>query len=374
MISSNSSSEFKEFVERYHLPVVTTLMGIGCLNTDHALNYHMLGMHGTAYANYAVEDCDLLIAIGARFDDRVVGNPSQFAPNAHSIIQIDIDPSEISKVKNANWHHIGDVKSTLISLCEHKTAIGCDYSDWHAHLHSIRSMHRMNFDRRSELIQPYYVLEELNKITNGDAIITTGVGQHQMWAAQYCQFVGPRMLLTSGGMGTMGFGLPAAIGAQIANANRLVIDIDGDGSLRMNFGEMETATTYNLPVKILLFNNFGDGMVRQWQKLYFSDRFSGSDKSLHRKNFVKAAESDGFEFAKRISTNNEVAQSLAEFIAFDGPAFLEVIIDPDAGVYPMVGPGQPYSKMVTGPFIVQRESDVLPKTADPYRVDNLDMF
>lgn len=374
VINSNSGSEFKEFIERYRIPVVTTLMGIGSLSTTHALNYHMLGMHGTAYANYAVEDCDLLIAIGARFDDRVVGNPHKFAPNARAIAQIDIDPSEICKVKNADWHHVGDIRSTLRSLCEHKVAIGKDYSAWHVHLQSIRSTHRMDFDRESELIQPYYVIEELNRITNGDAIITTGVGQHQMWAAQYCEFRGSRMFLTSGGMGTMGFGLPAAIGAQVANPERLVIDIDGDGSLRMNFGEMETATTYNLPVKVLLFNNFGDGMVRQWQKLYFSDRFSGSDKSLHRKNFVKSAEADGFEFAKRITKNGEVTKALAEFISFQGPAFLEVIIDPDAGVYPMVGPGQPYSKMVTGPFIMQREQGVAPTDELPYSIDKSDMF
>lgn len=374
VINSNAGSEFKEFVERYHIPVVTTLMGIGSLSTTHELNYHMLGMHGTAYANYAVEDCDLLIAIGARFDDRVVGNPNRFAQNARAIAQVDIDPSEICKVKNADWYHIGDIRSALRSLCERQATIGKDYSAWHAHLQSMRCAHRMDFDRKSDLIQPYYVIEELNRITNGKAIVTTGVGQHQMWAAQYCEFSGPRMFLTSGGMGTMGFGLPAAIGAQIVNPDRLVIDIDGDGSLRMNFGEMETVTTYNLPIKILLFNNFGDGMVRQWQKLYFSDRFSGSDKSLHRKDFVKSAEADGFHFAKRITKNEEVGKALAEFISFQGPAFLEVIIDPDAGVYPMVGPGQPYSKMVTGPFIAQREQDVATTDELPYSIDKSDMF
>jgi acetolactate synthase-1/2/3 large subunit len=205
------------------------------------------------------------------------------------------------------------------------------------------------------LIQPYAVIEEINRLTKGEAIISTGVGQHQMWAAQYFDFREPRLWLTSGSMGTMGFGLPAAIGAQFAQPERVVIDIDGDASIRMNIGELETATTYKLPIKVIVLNNYGDGMVRQWQKLYYNSRMSGSDKSLHRKDFVKAAEADGFGFARKLERKQDIAAIVAEFMAFDGPAFLEVIIDTDAGVYPMVGPGQSYDKMITGDFIKSRD-------------------
>ncbi len=189
-----------------------------------------------------------------------------------------------------------------------------------------------------------------------------------MWAAQYFDYREPRLWLTSGSMGTMGFGLPAAIGAQFAQPDRIVIDIDGDGSMRMNLGELETATTYHLPIKVVVLNNYGDGMVRQWQKLFYEGRMSASDKSLHRKDFVKAAEADGFGFAKKLDKPADVEKTIADFMAFDGPAFLEVIIDPDAGVYPMVGPGLCYSQMITGDFIKCRE-----KSADN-QPDKSEMF
>jgi acetolactate synthase-1/2/3 large subunit len=213
----------------------------------------------------------------------------------------------------------------------------------------------MNYDRESPLIQPYYVIEEINRHTHGNAIIATGVGQHQMWAAQYFDFKSPRLWLTSGSMGTMGFGLPAAIGAQFAMPDRMVIDIDGDASIRMNLGELETVPTYDLPIKIVVMNNFGDGMVKQWQKLFFKGRLSASDKSLHKKNFVKAAEADGFKYANRLQHKADVPRVIKEFLEFDGPAFLEVLIDPDAGVYPMVGPGMAYKEMITGDFIPSRD-------------------
>jgi acetolactate synthase-1/2/3 large subunit len=185
-----------------------------------------------------------------------------------------------------------------------------------------------------------------------------------MWAAQYFDFRDPRLFLTSGSMGTMGFGLPAALGAQFANPDKLVIDIDGDASVRMNIGEMETATTYNLPVKIVVLNNNGDGMVKQWQKLFFKGRLSGSEKSLHTKDFIKAAQADGFKYAVRLDKKADVPRVIAEFLAFEGAAFLEVMIDPDAGVYPMVGPGQPYEAMITGDWIPSRKKvDVKPPGA-----------
>jgi acetolactate synthase-1/2/3 large subunit len=234
-----------------------------------------------------------------------------------------------------------------------------DFSEWQRHCDRLRTQYAMNYDRESELIQPYYVIEEINRLTRGEAIITTGVGQHQMWAAQYFDFCSPRLWLTSGSMGTMGFGLPAAVGAQMARRDRLVIDIDGDASIRMNIGELETVTTYDLPVKIVVLNNFGDGMVKQWQKLFHKGRLSASDKSLHTKDFVKAAQADGFKFAVRVDKKSELERVIAQFIHFQGPAFLEVLIDRDAGVYPMVGPGQGYDEMITGDHIPSRNEVVI---------------
>ena len=357
VINGNATKEMRHLASTYGIPVATTLMALGASDTKHPLSLHMLGMHGTAFANYAVEDCDFLIAIGARFDDRVAGDPSRFAPSARNIAHFDIDVSEIGKVKSVNWHHVGVLSRDLDDLLEFGRRIGFDkrFDAWHEEIAVLKDVHRMNYDRDSDLIQPYAVIEEINQIAGGEAFIATGVGQHQMWAAQYFDFREPRLWLTSGSMGTMGFGLPAAIGAQFAHRDRLVIDIDGDGSMRMNIGELETATTYGLPVKVVVFNNFGDGMVRQWQKLFYQGRMSGSDKSLHSKDFVKTAEADGFRFARRLERKEDLRQVIAEFIAFDGPAFLEVIIDPDAGVYPMVGPGLSYDKMITGEYIVARE-------------------
>ncbi|TLY56904.1 MAG: biosynthetic-type acetolactate synthase large subunit [Gammaproteobacteria bacterium] len=356
VINGNAAGALAEFTTAFNVPVVTTLMGIGALDTTHPLAMRMLGMHGAAFANYAVDDCDFLIAVGSRFDDRVAGVPAKFARNARRIAHLDVDRAEVNKVKRVHWSHVGLVGEALRSLTAYglKNRFGRDFSPWLAELAELKRVHAMNYDRASSLIQPGYVIEELNRHARGAAIITTGVGQHQMWAAQYCDFTRPRLWLTSGSMGTMGFGLPAAIGAQIACPDRLVIDIDGDSSIRMNIGELETATTYDLPVKVVVLNNFGDGMVKQWQKLFFKGRLSASDRSLHKKDFVKAAQADGFRYAARLERKEDVSRVIGEFLAFAGPAFLEVMIDPDAGVYPMVGPGQTYEDMITGDFIASR--------------------
>lgn len=357
VINGNATRQMRHLADRFGLPVTTTLMALGASDTTHPLSLHMLGMHGMAFANYAIEDCDFLIAIGSRFDDRVAGDPERFAPNAKNIAHFDVDVSEIGKVKRVNWHHVGLLGRDLEDLLDYGKRIKFerDFSAWHTHIAELKEKHCLNYDRESELIQPYAVIEAINKLTRGDAVISTGVGQHQMWAAQYFDYREPRLWLTSGSMGTMGFGLPAAIGAQFAQPDRLVIDIDGDGSMRMNIGELETATTYGLPIKVIVLNNYGDGMVRQWQKLYYKGRMSGSDKSLHRKDFVKAAEADGFEFARKLDRKADIDSTIREFIEFEGPAFLEVIIDPDAGVYPMVGPGLSYSQMITGDWIESRD-------------------
>ncbi|MCZ6474841.1 MAG: biosynthetic-type acetolactate synthase large subunit [Gammaproteobacteria bacterium] len=367
VINGNASDELRSFASNFDIPVVTTLMGLGGFDTTHPLALHMLGMHGTAYANYAVDDCDLLINIGARFDDRVAGDPSKFAANARSVIHFDIDPSEIQKVKPVDWFHVGLLADALAALIDygHRSGIATDFGTWHAELKELRSTYALNYDRDSSLIQPNYVIEAINEITKGKAIITTGVGQHQMWAAQYFDFREPRLWLTSGSMGTMGFGLPAAIGAQFARPDRLVIDLDGDASIRMNLGELETVTTYNLPIKIVVLNNYGDGMVMQWQRMFFKGRLSGSDKSLRKKDFIKAAQADGFPYAKKLDRKQDVPEILAEFLRYDGPAFLEVIIDPEASVYPMVPPGLSYRDMVTGDFIPSRYDNPVAATPDP---------
>ncbi len=356
VINANAAAALRDFAGAFDIPVVTTLMGIGAVDTTGPRSMRMLGMHGAAFANYAVDDCDFLMAVGARFDDRVAAVPAKFARGARHIAHLDIDASEINKVKRVHWSHVGLLGEALLRLHEYgrKIGFGRDWSKWHAHCAELKRVHAMNYDRGSALIQPYYVIEEINRLTHGEAIISTGVGQHQMWAAQYFDFKSPRLWLTSGSMGTMGFGLPAAIGAQFAHPARLVVDIDGDASIRMNLGELETVTTYDLPIKVVVLNNFGDGMVKQWQKLFFKGRLSASDKSLHKKDFIKAAQADGFPWAQRLERKADVPRIVADFIGFKGPAFLEVLIDPDAGVYPMVGPGQAYDEMITGDFIASR--------------------
>ena len=363
VINGNAATALSAFADAFGVPVVTTLMGIGAYDTTRPGALRMLGMHGTAFANYAVDDCDFLIAVGARFDDRVAGVPEKFAARALRIAHLDVDRAEVNKVKRVQWSHVGLIGTALEALTAHGRGSGFkrDLGPWLQEVAELKRVYAMNYDRASALIQPYYVIEEINRHTRGEAIIATGVGQHQMWAAQYCDFVAPRLWLTSGSMGTMGFGLPAAIGAQFACPRRLVIDIDGDSSIRMNIGELETVTTYDLPVKVVVLNNLGDGMVKQWQKLFHKGRLSASDKSLHKKDFVKAAQADGFRYAARLERKADVPRVIGEFLAFPGPAFLEVMIDPDAGVYPMVGPGQSYDEMITGEFIPSRHKvDIKP--------------
>jgi acetolactate synthase I/II/III large subunit len=353
VMNAEASAELRSFAQRFQIPVVTTLLGIGAMDTKSDLSLHMLGMHGTAYANYAVEDCDFLFAVGSRFDDRVAGKVKEFAPNAR-IAHLDVDASEIGKVKGVDWAYVCDAKRGIAQLARAGRAFRKDFGPWLKHVTDLRRNHPLDFNRESSAVQCEEVLSELNRITRGQAIVTTGVGQHQMWAAQYLDFVNPRSFLTSGSMGTMGFGLPAAIGAQLANPGKLVIDVDGDGSIRMNLGELETLTTYDIPVKVLLLNNYGDGMVRQWQDLFYANRYSGSDKTLHRKDFVRAVEADGFGFARRVTSREDLPATLEAFVTSEGPAFLEVVVDQCAHVYPMIGPGMGYKDMITGKYIRPR--------------------
>lgn len=366
IINSGASKELRTFVDHYRIPVVTTLTGIGSIDTTHELCLRMLGMHGTPYANYAVEDCDFLIAIGTRFDDRVAGKVAEFAPNA-KIAHIDIDAAEIGKVKQPNWAHVGDAKMALQDLMEAGKGFRRDFSPWVRHVVKMKKDHPLNYNRAGGLIQPEFVIETLNDMTRGNAIVCTGVGQHQMWSAQYFDFHRPRSFITSASMGTMGFGLPSSIGAQLGCPDKIVIDVDGDGSMRMNIGELETATSYNVPVKVLLLNNTGDGMVLQWQRLFYGHRYSGTDKSLRKKDFVKVAEADGFAFARRVTEKAQVKKALDAWLSHSGPAFLEVATDQSADVFPMVGPGKGYKEMITGPYIKDREEP------QPEKVETTDL-
>jgi acetolactate synthase I/II/III large subunit len=350
--NSEAANELRAFAKRFNIPVVTTLLGIGSFDTTDALSLNMLGMHGTAFANYAVEDCDFLFAVGSRFDDRVAGKVKEFAPHA-KVAHLDIDASEIGKVKHVDWAHVSDAKRGLQQLLDAGRDFKKDFGRWLRHVQELKKNYPLNYNR-GPVLQSEFVLETLNEITRGDAIVTTGVGQHQMWAAQYLDFKRPRTFLTSGSMGTMGFGLPAAIGAQLANPGKLVIDVDGDGSIRMNYGELETLTNYDIPVKVLLLNNLGDGMVRQWQDLFYTSRYSGTDKTLHKKDFVRAVEADGFTFARRVTEPGQVRAALEAFVNHPGPAFLECMTDTTAHVYPMIGPGMGYKDMITGKFIKGR--------------------
>ncbi|TAM09454.1 MAG: biosynthetic-type acetolactate synthase large subunit [Nevskiaceae bacterium] len=368
VIHGNASDALRRFSETLGIPVVTTLMGIGAVDTRTPLSLHFLGMHGAAFANYATDDCDFLIAVGARFDDRVAGAPTKFARGARSIAHIDIDAAEINKVKRVHWSHVGAISGALDALLDYAKQHGVkpDYSAWRAHCAELKKTYAMNYDHDSALIQPYAVIEALNRHTQGEAIISTGVGQHQMWAAQYFDFTHPRYWLTSGSMGTMGFGLPSAIGAAFAHPGKTVLDIDGDASIRMNVGELETVTTYDLPIKVVVLNNYGDGMVRQWQRLFYKSRFSATDKSLNKKNFVKAAEADGFTWARRLENKADIESTITDFMNVKGPAFLEVIIDPNANVFPMVPSGKPYTDMMTGDWIPSREAVKAPDEASEH--------
>ncbi|MBX2813063.1 MAG: biosynthetic-type acetolactate synthase large subunit [Myxococcales bacterium] len=361
VVHSEASDALRRFSHTFGIPGVTTLMGIGAFDTKDPHCMHMLGMHGTAYANYSVEDCDYLIAVGARFDDRVAGKVSAFAPNAREVAHIDLDAAEIGKVKAVTWSHVGDAGRCLEDLTKYglKTGFAKNFDHWQAHCADLRATHKLDWDRESDRIQPHHVITELNRITRGEAIVTTGVGQHQMWSAQYFDFTEPRTWLTSGSMGTMGFGVPAGMGAAIAHPDKTVVVVDGDGSIRMNLGELETLVTYGANnVKVLLLNNYGDGMVRQWQRLMFGQRFSGSDKTQHSCKFVNAAKAYGFTFSEQLAHKECLVDTLQRFIDHDSPAFLEVLIDPDALVMPMVGPGKGYSEMVVGDWIQPRNSTV----------------
>jgi acetolactate synthase-1/2/3 large subunit len=308
----------------------------------------MLGMHGTYRANMAVTHCDLLIAVGSRFDDRVTGKLDEFAPNAQ-IIHVDIDPTSISKNVRVDIPIVGDAKNVLkkmLSLVRGEEWAARDrvLADWLREIEVWRGAHKMDYKQGSEVIKPQFVVEELRAATGGDCIIATEVGQNQMWAAQYFTLDHPRHWITSGGLGTMGYGFPAAIGAQAAFPGKAVIDIAGDGSIQMNIQELATAVQYGLPVKIAILNNGFLGMVRQWQELFYGKRYSHTRLQV-APDFVKLAEAYG-ALGLRASRPEEVRPVIEEALAYHGPVIIDFRVDPEEGVYPMVPAGAPISKML----------------------------
>lgn len=333
-VASGASKELLAFVEKVDAPVCDTLMGKGAFNGEHPLYAGMLGMHGTKYANFGVSRCDLLITVGSRFSDRVFGDASRFAAQA-KILQIDVDAAEVNKNIITTASVIGDVKEVLKRLLPQIEQQ--DHANWIAYIDDLKRRFPLKYNTNG-LTGPY-IVEEIYKVTKGDAIICTEVGQHQMWAAQYYKYREPRMFLSSGGLGTMGYGLGAAMGAKLARPDKTVINIAGDGCFRMNMNELATASRYNIPIIEVVINNHVLGMVRQWQTLFYEGRYSATilnDKA----DFAKVAEALGCK-GIRVTKKEEFVPALKEAIAFGGPVLLDCQIDCDDKVFPMVPAGAP---------------------------------
>jgi len=339
VIIANASKELRALAEKAHLPVTMTLLGLGSYDQTKPESLDMLGMHGSAYANYAVQECDLLIAIGARFDDRVTGKIATFAPHAKTI-HIDIDPASISKNVRVDIPVVGDAKTILTELA--KQVEYQEREEWFKKIADWKKKFAFAYDRKSSKIKPQYVIEEICSQTKNKAIITTGVGQNQMWAAQFYKYVEPRQFISSGGLGTMGFGLPASIGAQIARPGELVIDIDGDHSFNMTMTELATAVEHNLPIKVCILNNGYMGMVRQWQELFYGKRYSKSYlKNPNYEDLAKAMGAIGMTVEKKADVPKAITQMLKE----KQPCVVDFRIEPEENVWPMVPAGKSLNEM-----------------------------
>ncbi len=340
---SKAYDELKYLAEAGQIPVATTLLGVGCFPESHALSYGMVGMHGMVYANYAIENSDVLVALGMRFDDRVTGKISAFAPHAH-IVHIDIDPAEIGKNVRVDVPIVGDVRMVLQAL--NKQLIPVDRLGWINQLDDWRKEHPSIDIRGDDGLLPQYVVRQIYEKTRGEAIIVTGVGQHQMWAAQHYWFNKPNTLLSSGGLGTMGFGLPAALGAQIGCPDTMVWFIDGDGGFQMTIQELGTIVQEQSPVKIAIINNGYLGMVRQWQQLFYKGRYVATPISCP--DFVKIAEGYGIP-ALQVKQKEEVAPAIEQAMAHNGPFLIDFMVEPEENVYPMIPPGATVAESIEEP-------------------------
>ncbi len=335
-IASNASREVKEFAEKIDAPVCDTLMAKGAFDGKSDLYTGMIGMHGTKTSNFGVSQCDLLIALGARFSDRVVGNPKKFAENA-KILHIDIDAAEINKNIKTDASIIGDLKTVLKELNSKLTQQ--KHTEWIENIQELKEKYPLKYDT-DKLTCPY-VIEELDRITEGKAIVSTDVGQHQMWAAQFYKYTEPRTFLSSGGLGTMGYGLGTCIGAKMGRPDKICVNIAGDGCFRMNMNELATASRYNIPIIQIVINNHVLGMVRQWQTLFYEKRYSQTILS-DKVDFIKVAEGLGCE-AIRVTKREEVAPAIEKAISLGKPVVIECVIEEDDKVFPMVPAGAPIS-------------------------------
>ncbi|HHT9110725.1 MAG TPA: biosynthetic-type acetolactate synthase large subunit, partial [Candidatus Brocadiaceae bacterium] len=341
IITSESSGELLELAEKGNLPVTTTLMGLGGFPEDHHLSLGMLGMHGTVYANFAVTECDVLIAIGSRFDDRVTGKIDEFAPHA-KIVHIDIDPASISKNIQVDIPVVGDAKNILQEL--NKQIHFAERKEWFDKIKQWKKKNPLTYNKSEDVIKPQYVIEQICEAAKGNAIITTEVGQNQMWAAQYFTYTKPRTFISSGGMGTMGYGFPAAIGAQLGRPDNIVVDIAGDGSIQMNIQELSTVARLNIPVKIAILNNGCLGMVRQWQELFYNKRYSGINLNGNP-DFVKLAEAYGAA-GFLVEKKDDVRPTIEKAFSIKGPVIMDFRVDPNENVFPMVPAGQAIHRMI----------------------------
>jgi acetolactate synthase I/II/III large subunit len=348
LIWGEATDELKELANRLQIPVTLTLMGLGAFPADDPLFISMVGMHGSYAANMAVHECDLVLSIGARFDDRATGgNFAKFAPNA-KIIHIDIDPSTIDKNIRVHCPIVGDAKNILRQFLDLLPGeLKFDRSEWLGQISEWAKNHPLTYNQNGDKILTTYTIDTLYKITNGDAIIVSDVGQHQMWVAQFYKFKRPRTHITSGGLGTMGFGFPAAMGAKFAKPDELVICVAGDGSFQMNMQELATAVENKMDIKIVLLNNRHHGMVRQWQTLFFNSNYSGSYFEV-LPDFVKLAESFGAK-GLRATRPDELEATLREGIYSEGVVLIEVVVDCEEMVYPMIAPGGAMNEMILDP-------------------------
>jgi acetolactate synthase-1/2/3 large subunit len=339
IISANASEELRALADKANIPVTMTLMGLGGYDQARAYSLDMLGMHGSAYANYAVQECDLLIAVGARFDDRVTGKLKAFAPNA-KIIHIDIDPASISKNVRVDIPVVGDARTILPDVA--KEAKYRERTAWFKKISQWKEKFPFRYDNNSSTIKPQYVIEELYRQTQGRAIVTTGVGQNQMWTAQFYKFSRPRQFISSGGLGTMGFGLPAAIGAQLARPDDVVIDIDGDHSFNMTMTELRTAVEHKLPIKVCILNNGYMGMVRQWQELFYEKRYSKS--YLSNPEYAVVAQALG-AVGETCDKKGDVPGVIEKILKEKRPCVVDFKVEPEENVWPMVPAGKSLHEM-----------------------------
>jgi acetolactate synthase-1/2/3 large subunit len=343
VISSGAHLELKELAEKIQAPVTWTLMGIGAFAATHPLSLGMLGMHGTAYANHSIMEADLIIAVGARFDDRVTGRLDAFAPNA-KVIHIDIDPASISKNVSVDVPIVGDCKNVLGQLLEELGKVP-DTVQWLGYVEGLKKKHPLTYRDSGSKIMPQFVIEQINEVTKGEAIIATEVGQNQMWAAQWYKSLYPRSFISSGGLGTMGFGFPAAMGAKLGHPEKTVIDIAGDGSIQMNIQELATCVCNKINVKVAILNNNYLGMVRQWQELFYKKRYSHT--YISGPDYVKLAESYG-ALGMRVTKREEVRPALEEAIAIDNTVLIDFQVEPQENVFPMVPAGEAINKIIGG--------------------------